>query len=142
LLNFRGTLAYRPGPGGLPHGNRMGDARDHKRKPATTARSRCSGHSRRWGRVQLLQLAVDDRWSEDAAGSEPRERVPDLSLLRLAQANVSKIMGGVSNWAVERSAAIVEVDVRQRDPAGLEIDHVASCGWMHDSPCSHCSRDL
>ncbi len=36
--------------------------------------------------VQLLQLAVDDGWTEDAAAPELRQRVPDQTVLQLAQA--------------------------------------------------------
>ena len=91
--------------------------------------------------VQLLRLAVDDEWTEDTAAPELRQRVSDESVLRLAQANVSKIMADSSGWVIERAAAIVESALRQEEP-GWEIDHVASCGWIHDGPCPRCHPDL
>jgi hypothetical protein len=92
--------------------------------------------------VQLLRLAADDEWTEDAAAPVLRQRVSDESVLWVARANVSKIMAQSSGWVIEQAAAVVESALRQGEPAGLEIDHVASCGWIHDRPCPRCDPDL
>ncbi len=92
--------------------------------------------------VQLLRLEVDDKWTEDAVAPEPSQRTSDEPVLRPAQANVSKIMADSSDRVIDRASVIMERALRQRERAGWEIDHVASCGWIHDSPCAHCNRDL
>jgi hypothetical protein len=74
--------------------------------------------------VQLLRLAVDDGWTEEAAAPELRRRVPDQWVLRLAKANVTKITAESSGWVMERAAAIVESALRQAELAGRETDHV------------------
>jgi hypothetical protein len=92
--------------------------------------------------VQLLRLAVDDGWAEDAAAPELRQRVPDSSVLQLAQANVAKIKAESSGWVIDRAAAIVEGALGRGEPRSKEINHVASCGWTGESPCPRCQRDF
>ena len=84
--------------------------------------------------VQSLRLPVDDAWIEDAAATERRQRVPAESVLRFALANVTTIITEWSGWVIERAAASGDSALRRGEPARLEIDHLASCDWMHERP--------
>lgn len=144
--HWQGSLhqlfAVRPGPRRSAHGNRRErnvitseswpplPHLDKLRVPVVDAMA------------QQLRLAVDDGWTEDEAAPVLRQRVPDQAVLRLAKANVAKIMAESSGLVIERAAAIVETARRHAEPTGWETDHVGPCGWVHGGPCPRCHPDL
>lgn len=88
--------------------------------------------------VQLVRLTA----RSDAplrAARELRERVPDDATLRRLQV---KVLLTFPSTSIERAAAILDCVLSLDDHQPADVDHVASCGWVHGSPCPHCDLPI